>query len=367
MNDLVVKCPKCKTEIRVTELLAAPLVEKQLAAREAEIKAGEQRRVESAVGAVRAAEKLHHEEAAQREADLKSKLAVAQAAQAAALQSSRELAAKEEELAITIERGINAGLSAVKREARDAAEADSAARFKEKELLIEGMQAQVRILQQKAEQGSQQLQGEARELAIESMLIDGFPLDRIIPVPKGVRGGDVTQSVFDSAGRACGTVLWEVKQTRSWSKEWLVKLRDDQREAHADLAVLVTSVMPKDVKGFAFIGGVWVVEMGLAYPMAGVLRQSLMDMAVTKLALMDQDTKAGQLYAYFTSPKYKLRVAAVMEFFASMKDDLDKEKKAMQKQWANRGMRIDTAALNMVTISGELGSVLGESAIEDHT
>ena len=143
MNDLIIKCPKCKTEIKVTELLAAPLIEKQVAAREAEIKAGEQRRLsavrveeqartQAAIVAATATAKIQFEQALERESELANKLAVAQEAQAAANKAAREFSDKERELNITIEQGITKGLHEVELKTRARAEEATAVRLREK-------------------------------------------------------------------------------------------------------------------------------------------------------------------------------------------------------------------------------------------
>ena len=64
-----------------------------------------------------------------------------------------------------------------------------------------------------SEQSSQQLQGEVMEISLEDLLRREFPFDEIVPVPKGVHGGDVTQHVRDGNGETCGIILWESKRT----------------------------------------------------------------------------------------------------------------------------------------------------------
>ena len=112
------------------------------------------------------------------------------------------------------------------------------------------MQRQIEELRRKAEQGSQQLQGEALEIELERMLRSRFPRDLIEPVPKGEFGGDVLHRVLGPAGQTCGTILWESKRTKNWSDGWLAKLRDDQRAAKAEIALIVSSALPKGVETF---------------------------------------------------------------------------------------------------------------------
>src|SRR3972149_2166032 len=138
----------------------------------------------------------------------------------------------------------------------------------EKEHTIVSMQKQIEELKRKAEQGSQQLQGEVHELELEALLREKFPLDSIEPVPKGEHGGDILQRVAGPMGQTCGTILWEVKRTKNWSDGWLVKLREDQRTAKAEVAVIVSQVLPKGVETFELIDGVWVTQPRAALPVA---------------------------------------------------------------------------------------------------
>src|SRR4030042_6266605 len=130
----------------------------------------------------------------------------------------------------------------------------------EKEQTITSMQKQIEDLKRRADQGSQQLQGEVLELEVEELLRTKFPRDMIEPVPKGEHGGDVIQRVIGPLGQTCGTILWESKRTRNWSDGWLIKLREDQRAAKAELAVIVSQALPKEVQTFDMIDGVWVTQ-----------------------------------------------------------------------------------------------------------
>jgi hypothetical protein len=118
------------------------------------------------------------------------------------------------------------------------------------------MQRQIEDLRRKAEQGSQQLQGEVQELALEALLRQKFPRDLLEPVPKGEFGGDLIQRVLGPAGQICGAILWEAKRTKNWSDGWLGKLREDQRAAKADLALIVSHALPKGLQTFDQIDGV---------------------------------------------------------------------------------------------------------------
>ena len=72
-------------------------------------------------------------------------------------------------------------------------------------------------LKRKAEQGSQQSQGEVLELELEELLRGRFPTDSIDPIGKGELGADVMQQVNGAIGEPAGIILWETKRTKAWS------------------------------------------------------------------------------------------------------------------------------------------------------
>ncbi len=202
------------------------------------------------------------------------------------------------------------------------------------------MQRQIEELKRKAEQGSQQLQGEVQETELESLLRARFPCDTIEPVPKGEFGGDVLQLVPGPLGQPCGTILWESKRTKNWSDGWLAKLRDDQRAAKADVALLVSQALPKGVETFDYLDGVWVTDYRCAIPVAMAVRQSLVELASARQVGEGQQTKMSMVYQYLTGPRFRQRVEAIVEKFTDMQDDLKRERTTMTRLWAKREEQI---------------------------
>jgi hypothetical protein len=256
---------------------------------------------------------------------------------------------------------VQEGLGAVRDKARLEAEDSLKAKVAEKETQIAGMQRQIEELRRKAEQGSQQLQGEALEIELESQLRARFARDLIEPVPKGEFGGDVLHRVLGPAGQACGTILWESKRTKNWSDGWLVKLRDDQRAAKAEIAMIVSSALPKGVESFDLVEGVWVVEPRFALPLAIALRQSLIDVAGSKLAQEGQQSKMELVYSYLTGPRFRHRIDAIVERFTEMQSDLDRERKTMMRLWAKREEQLRGVLDSTAGLYGDLQGIAGRA------
>ena len=193
------------------------------------------------------------------------------------------------------------------------------------------MQKQIEELKRKAEQGSQQLQGEVQELQLEALLRANFPHDTITPVPKGEFGGDAIQLVTTSFGQACGKILWESKRTRNWSDGWLQKLREDQRMAKADAAIIVSQALPKTIETFGQIDGIWVTSPKCSVALAIAIRHLLIEVTSARKSGEGQQSKMEAMYQYLTGPRFRHRVEAIVEKFGEMQGDLEKERKAMQK------------------------------------
>lgn len=371
MTDPTLTCPNCHAEIRLTESLAAPLVEATRRQYEERLRAERKSIAEAEAQKARqlvqddlaaSAGKLAELESLLKERNVK--LAEAQQAQAEVLRKARELDDAKRELGLTVEKKVQAGLAAVREQARKEAEDALKLKVTEKEQTIASMQRQIEELKRKAEQGSQQLQGEAQEVELEELLRARFPLDGITPVPKGEFGGDVLQTVRGPTGEPCGTILWESKRTKNWSDGWLAKLREDQRAAKADVAVIVSRALPKDVETFDLVDHVWVTPPRLALPVAMTLRQSLIDVARARQSSEGLQTKTELVYQYLTGPRFRQRIQGIVEAFETLQADLDAERKVIMKQWAKREAQIERVMQGTIGMYGDLQGIAGQGLKE---
>jgi hypothetical protein len=280
------------------------------------------------------------------------------------LRRQRELDDARREIDLTIERRVQDSLVEIRQKAKVEAEEGLKLKVAEREQQIASMQRQIEDLKRKAEQGSQQLQGEVLEIELEAALRVNFPLDTIEPVGKGEFGGDVIQNVITPLGQACGAILWETKRTKNFSDGWLAKLRADQRAAGAELAILVSTALPKGVEAFGCIDGVWITEFRFALPLTVALRQSLIEVAATRQAHEGQESKMELVYRYLTGPKFRHRVEAIVEKFSEMQADLDKERKTTMRLWAKREAQIHGVIESTVGMYGDLQGIAGKALQE---
>jgi hypothetical protein len=183
-------------------------------------------------------------------------------------------------------------------------------------------------------------------------------------VPKGEFGGDLIQHVVGPTGQICGSILWEAKRTKNWSDGWLGKLREDQRAAKADVALIVSQALPKGLQTFDLIDGVWVTEPRYAVAVAVALRESLIALSAARLAGEGQQTKMELVYQYLTGPRFRQRIEAVVERFSDMQADLDRERKAMTRLWAKREEQIRAVVEATAGLYGDLQGIAGRSLIQ---
>lgn len=394
MSDTII-CPNCQFEIEVTEVLSAQLRtqlqkefeadirkketaiaerEKEVVRAKASLATAEQdidRRVseqlsqersklsEEALAKAREQVTLEIRDKDQQLSDANTKLKAAQDAELALRKERRELEEQKQTLELTLTRRLDEERSKIREAAKKEAADERQLKDAEKDKLINDLRVQLEDMQRKAEQGSQQLQGEVLETTLEELLRQQFPFDEITPVPKGIHGGDVIQTVRDATGTVCGIILWESKRTKNWSDGWLAKLRDDQRAAKAQIAILVSLELPKDVTLFRHIEGVWVTSVSCAMNLAHALRIGMIELGAAKRALDGRHDKMEVLYKYLSGQEFKHRVEGIVEAFVTLREELEAEKRATQLRWAKREKQLERAVSQTAGMYGDLSGIIG--------
>jgi len=234
---------------------------------------------------------------------------------------------------------------------------------KDKQKEMDDLKKKIEELKQKSEQGSQKLQGEILELELENVLSDTFTEDQIEPISSGTQGADILQKVCKN-GKVCGSILIESKRTKNWSNGWISKLKEDQRELKAEIAVLATTTLPNGIENFELRKGVIVIHYRMIIPITSILRNQLIEIAKTKNLNSAMDEKIGSLYTYLTGTEFKQRVESIVEAFVNMADDLQKEKRAMIKIWSKREKQMGQALKGIGNMYGGMQGILGSSMPE---
>jgi len=388
-----ITCPYCKKEIPLDEALSHRLREKlqgefqeEMAKRERELKAREQAAIQkekslqkefedklsvavkkAEIQARKRAEEKLSSEFQDLQEQLKERNTQVKQLKETEFQfrkDKRRLEEEKQNLELKVMRQIDSEREKIREDVSKKIMEQHRLKDLEREKLIRDMQHQIEELKRKAEQGSQQRQGEVLEIELEELLQTNFPHDTVRPVPKGMRGADVIQQVCTPSGQACGIIIWESKRTKTWSDGWIEKLKEDQREAKADIAAIVSTVLPKDAAGIIQIGGVWIADYTLAAGLAMALRAGLIQVASVRTSLAGKREKMDMLYEYLSGPEFRQQIGGIVEAFVSMKKDLDAEKRAMERLWAKREKQIEKVIRNTGRMYGSLQGVIGRGLPE---
>lgn len=368
MSDKIIICPSCRCEIPLDEALSHQLREEigSEIRKEYEVRLSVETEKLGKQMAQKAAEKLELDIAQMKEEleEKRQKLDDARKQELELRKRQRELEDREAALALELQRKVDEARQQIIEDVQKKNAEQFELQIAEREKTISDMKAQIELLKKKAEQGSQQQQGEVLELKLEEMLAGLFPYDTIEGVQKGKRGGDVYQVVRDLAGKECGAILWEAKRAKSWSNGWVEKLKHDMADAGADLGIIVTTVLPEGVRRFGPYDGVWVSDIASAPGLAAALRLGLVEVARSKQAYVGKNEKIEYLYGYLQGTQFRQRIESTMEAFMYIREDIDSEKAAMARRWAKREKMLERAIGGMAGMYGDLQGIIGMSMPE---
>ena len=202
MNEPLITCPNCGTEIELTEALAAPLHAELEAAHQVQLaQLRQQLRCEAETLVSQAEKKAREDLALERgllEHELADERARRETAQRAELTLRVEKSALEKrarELDLEVARRVDVEKQRLEEGIRRGIAEQHDLKLKEKEKHIDDLRRALEEARRKSEQGSQERQGEVLEIDVQAELERRFPHDIISPVPKGTRGADLLQEV----------------------------------------------------------------------------------------------------------------------------------------------------------------------------
>jgi hypothetical protein len=303
--------------------------------------------------------------------DNEEKLKTSRQKELSFLQKEQELKNKEAELELSVQRKLHEERGKLSEEIRKIEEQKIAARdteyqmrLKELEKQLEDQKKLAEEMKRKAEQGSTQLQGEVQELALEELLKTAFPFDEIKEVGKGKRGADCIQTIRNNFGQECGKIIYESKRAENFGVDWIEKLKADMRSQGADLAIIVTKTMPKDMSQFGEKNGVWICSFAEVKALVHVLRDGIIRIFTASKSQENRGDKMHLLYDYLTSNEFGEQWKAIREGFQSMKQSIQRERDAMEKLWKSREKQLEKVLLNAVHIKGSIEGIAGQDSID---
>lgn len=367
-EKIKIQCPKCKTEISVDEVLAGQIEAKNRLKFEAELEAEKKKMIPKALEWAKSQVKEENEKKSKELEQIKEALEKEKHKRAEAEEVELKLRKERQQFEedqrawkIQQQRQLDEERAKIREEIDRKAEESH--RLKEAEMakkLTDALRAN-EDLRRKLEQGSQQTQGEVLELELETILKTEFPVDLISPVPKGINGADIIQTIIDTQGRQCGSIAWEMKRTKAWSDGWIQKLKDDQRKIKAEIAVLVSEVLPAGMIRIGLYQGVYVVVPEAALGLAQILRIDIIKLAASHALAEGRSEKKEVIYNYLCGTEFRGRVEAIVESMVSLRESLGREKRAYQKLWSEREKQIERAESNMIGMYGDMQGIAGRT------
>jgi hypothetical protein len=367
-----VNCTNCGAEIKLTEVIARKFEEQaksrmevELRRREAALRADAAQELAAAVERTQSQVK---EQLATRMSDMEAQIREnsigmekARAVELELRRHQRQLEEREKNVKLDMARQVDVERKKAEQQATERVQEEFRLREAATNERLASMTRTIQDLKRKAEQGSQQTQGEAVEVELETVLRHAFPTDGITPVNKGVRGADIVHAVRTPNGADCAAIVWETKNAKAWSPKWLEKVREDQREAKAELAVIVTTTLPPGIRNFGQVEGVWVCDLPSAPVLAVALRAQLVAVHRERVSSDGRSTKETQLYDYVTGTEFRQRVIAAATTLIEMKHDVIRERNSAVRAFAKRDKQIDCAAEQIVALYGGAQGIIGGS------
>ncbi len=283
------------------------------------------------------------------------------------LQKEQALKTKEEELEILHQRKLQEDRIKISEEIRRNEELKNQSRENDFQLQLQELKKQLEDqkklaeeMKRRADQGSSQLHGEVQELALEKLLQNAFPFDLVEPIAKGVRGADCTLTVRNSSGQECGKIIYESKRTKNFEADWIDKLKNDMRQQGAQVAILVTRVMPRDMTIFGEKNGIWICNFSEVRALTEVLRDGIARIFQASRNQQNKGDKMQLLYDYLTSSEFSEQWKAIREGFSSMKMSIQRERDMMEKLWKTREKQLEKVLLNAAHIKGSMEGISGQ-------
>ncbi len=302
-----------------------------------------------------------------------AKLKAARSKELEFLQKEKQLKDKEEELEITLQQKLQEERSQFTEQIRlqemqknELKESEYNLKLRELEKQLDDQRKLAEEMKRKAEQGSMQLQGEVQEQALEELLRASFPFDIISEVAKGVRGADCIQTVRNANSQECGKIIYESKRTESFTAEWIDKLKTDMLSQGADIAIIVTKTMPKDMNQFGEKNGVYICNFKEVKSLAVVLRNAILKISESRKSQENKGDKMVSLYNYLTSQEFVGNWNAMREGFKNLRGMLQKEREDFEKNWKKKEKQVELIIQNSLHISGSIEGIAGQDSIDMH-
>jgi hypothetical protein len=363
MNNVI--CPHCKKSVEISEALRHEFNEQELEKikmqHEKELEAAKKEAEDASAKKIKQEFELDLKKAEKENADKDARIKDLFTKIEKMMDEQSALKKEKDELKIEMKKKFEEDEKKIREEAQKKAEEDQHLILLAKDKQLQDTVKELEDAKRKLQQGSQQTQGEVFELEFEELLQKEFPHDKISPVGKGIKGGDIIQEVWDARGNYNGKILWELKNTKTWTEGWVDKLKTDKRAINAEEAVLISEVLPINIKTAGYREGVWVTRQAFVIGLASALRASLIQLYYAKNANKGKDEKVEAIYSYLSGVEFKHRIEAIIDAFTNMQADIEREKRYFSAKWAKDDKNIRQVMDNTFGMHGDFKGLMGST------
>jgi hypothetical protein len=354
-----------KTRIEQAEQEKAEAIEKANAETEAKIRAARldgQRSAEARISAAETARAEAERARADAEAAAAQKVTAAEQAAAASGEEARKQIHAANAKAQQAETDRDAAIEARVREVREAMENDKAAALAKKDSendeKTRKLLEQVHTLERKLEAKRADELGEGAHIQLLDALKVEFSEDHIRRIAPGASGADILHTVMRS-GVACGSILYESKNSIAWRDDYVTKLVRDQTAAEADHAVLSTFKFPKDTDQVEVRDSVIIVKPTRAVAIAKILRKHLLHVHTLRLSKSERQGKMAELYDFITSERHALLAGRLDTETDALLTLQETDKKYHDNHWKKEGLLIRSIQKAKADIDTAVDLIIG--------
>lgn len=119
--------------------------------------------------------------------------------------------------------------------------------------------------------------------------------------------------------------------------------------------------MPSGMERMGMRDGIWICTYEEFKGLSAVLRQSLIQINQAVQAQENKGDKMSMLYDFLTSNEFRLQIEGIVEGFTQMQNDLESEKRAMQRIWKQREKQIEKVVHNTLGMYGSIRGIAGNA------
>jgi hypothetical protein len=297
---------------------------------------------------------------------MRQRLRVAEEAEQSLRRQRVDIEAREHALELEVQRRIDDQRPSLVEHALRAAGQQHAVELEQKAIEVRRLTDQIEALRHTASV-AQELQGEAQEVVLRDLLASVCPHDLVSDVPRGKRGGDLLHEVRNAIGQRAGLVLWECKSAKTWSEGWIEKLKFDQRACEADVAVLVSTVLPRGIEHVGLHNGVFVASLPAATGVAHLVRHLVLRLATARADSTTRDFQLRELHEVLCSNAFRLRCQSIFDSVAAMSRDLESERASAHRWFARRERQIAQFSHAAAEVVGQIEGATGTRHLDGPT